>query len=384
MLEAKFSERLLDALTLTEPLACVIHAYQRVPTEFAFQTALILGGGPIGVLHALEIQRRYPHVKITIIEPNLSRRKTLRRRFPEFSILRKVNKEPCFDLVVVATSAPIANTEAIHAVGDAGIVLLFSGLNHRRHENLPSFEGVHFESVHRNEEVRVVSRGIRLIGSSGFSHGDIEASLKQLSLAPEYYTRVQTSLVNGLHTNFMGSKKFSNPVIEAMLNQEQVHMAELKVLFRVGDEPFETAVTPDATLTRAALKERSLPSVLAPGMVRLKMLRSSVCQTDRRVLQGTKMSAKTENLILGHEGIGRVEAVGGQGETSSWVGKLAIILPHYLHVDDQLARRGLCFLSKKMEQLGIHRDGLFSTHADVPESCVYILDGCADQKCQCA
>ncbi len=384
MPNTQFTEKQLDVLTLTEPLACVIHAYRRLPESLNLQSALILGGGPIGVLHALEIQRRYSHVKTTVVEPNEARRKTIQKRFSEFTVLENATGLTGFDLTVVATSEATANLDAIKSTSDAGIVLLFSGLNHRQDSDLPTFEGINFETVHRNEEIRVVSRRIRLIGSSGYNHSDIEFSLKQINLLPEYYSRVQTSIVNELHSQIVGNQKLEKPVIETMLNEKEFYMPELKTVFRLDGETKNLSITPDSTLTRARLVETTMTPQPAPGHVRLKMLRASICQTDRRVLQGTKASQKTDTLILGHEGIGQVEAVNPNSSASMLIGKTAVILPHYLQANDDLALRGLGFLSKKMEHLGIHRNGLLATYVDIPESCLFIIDSHIKQERLCA
>src|SRR5947207_2699972 len=51
-----------------------------------------------------------------------------------------------------------------------------------------------------------------------------------------------------------------------------------------------------------------LPDNPPPGFARVKMLRSEICNTDRRVMAGTKTAdVASQKLVLGHEGIGIVE-----------------------------------------------------------------------------
>ena len=43
------TEEKLDVLTLIEPLACVQHAYQRLPETFIPKKVLVIGSGPIRI-----------------------------------------------------------------------------------------------------------------------------------------------------------------------------------------------------------------------------------------------------------------------------------------------------------------------------------------------
>lgn len=47
------NEKYMDVFVLGEPLACVMHAYRRLPETLEVRTITIFGAGSIGALHAL-------------------------------------------------------------------------------------------------------------------------------------------------------------------------------------------------------------------------------------------------------------------------------------------------------------------------------------------
>ena len=61
-----------------------------------------------------------------------------------------------------------------------------------------------------------------------------------------------------------------------------------------------------------------LPDNPPAGNIRVKMLRSEICNSDRRVLAGTKISTVIQQkIVLGHEGIGVIENFGPNTEKAS-------------------------------------------------------------------
>ena len=104
------------------------------------------------------------------------------------------------------------------------------------------------------------------------------------------------------------------------------------------------------------------------------MLRFSICNTDRRVLEGTKTANLTESFILGHEGIGVVIGVGEGVEEKSMAHGVSLILPHYYEIDDPLLRNGVPYLSLHLKHLGIHINGCFASVVDVPAQCVFPIE----------
>jgi len=370
-----FNSKELDLLTLTEPLACVLHAHDKIPRYLHVEKAVVYGGGPIGALHLMEIGKRFPKSVRFIIEPNPDRRKVLNRVLQNVNVLSSADPELKAHLTIMATSDLLANLDGIQNSAEGGVVLLFSGINHKEKEELPFFEGVDLEAVHRNEEIRVTSKGVRLIGSSGYHKSDIELSSQTLLENSDHYEFIQTAIIKSLISNEINGEKNSSPAIEIMLNESESYFKHLKVLFRMDLQQTDHdnyIVAPDSSYKKAKLNKINLKPNIEPGFLRLKMLRASICQTDRRVLLGTKPANLNENLILGHEGIARVESVGAN-VSYKLIGKTVVVLPHH-YVPDPLVVRGLGFLSKKLEHLGIHRNGTFATRVDVPANCVFVLN----------
>ena len=145
----RWSEEDLDLMTLIEPLACVQHAYGRLPETLKVPTARVFGGGPIGSLHVIEIRRRFPGVRVEVIDPSPVRRALLSRVFPGLTVGADASGLAAVSLSVVATSDPAANLDAIRTTRAMGHVVHFSGLNHKTRGDLVSHEGIDIEALHR-------------------------------------------------------------------------------------------------------------------------------------------------------------------------------------------------------------------------------------------
>lgn len=370
----------LDLLTLIEPLACVQHAYRRLPETLLVNSACVFGGGPIGSLHLIELRRRFPKANLTLIDPSEVRRNIAQNLFPAVGVLDS-SSNGRFDLTVVATSDPAANLSAIQNTKPMGTVIHFSGLNHKTKNDLVEVEGINVEKVHRNEEVRVLSAGVRLIGSSGYSRADISRSIQSLQENPETYGLVQTSTVEGIDSKTLVQKcgkvrQYYQPVIEALLKSDDEYLEDLKVVFRVREQDTSKQVSPKKESGRysATVIEQELKKGIPKGYVRLQILRFSICNTDRRVVDGTKTANLTDSFILGHEGIGMVVGVGEGVDVKSLNHGVSLILPHYYEANDPLLENGVPYLSLRLKHLGIHINGCFASYVDVPEQCVFSVE----------
>ncbi|MFX7930487.1 alcohol dehydrogenase catalytic domain-containing protein, partial [Acinetobacter baumannii] len=58
-----------------------------------------------------------------------------------------------------------------------------------------------------------------------------------------------------------------------------------------------------------SVDERPKPTILEPGDAVVKILKTTICGTDLHILKGDVPTC-TPGRILGHEGVGVVEAVG--------------------------------------------------------------------------
>ena len=85
----------LDALTLTEPLACVMHAQDKIPEYAQINSAAVYGGGPMGALHLIELRRRRPGLRLILVEPQDQRRELMSSLFPGLELFARL--EHCGD-----------------------------------------------------------------------------------------------------------------------------------------------------------------------------------------------------------------------------------------------------------------------------------------------
>lgn len=161
-------------LALTEPLSCVLKAHRRARTSLG-DTVVVLGAGPIGVMHCLVAQLRGASVVIAY-DPVAA----AAARAGRFSgIVAKADLEGLreelrrrtdgrgADVVVIANSAPKSQAMALDLVASGGRLLLFAGLG-------PQAKGVAWDAnrIHYND--------IEVIGTVGGAMSDAYLALDLL------------------------------------------------------------------------------------------------------------------------------------------------------------------------------------------------------------
>lgn len=126
----------VDACHL-EPLACVVRGMNRAPIHPG-DTVLIVGAGPIGLLH---LQAARAHMAGTIIVADISPYRLAQgQRFGADHIInngavslsdevKALTDGRGVDLVVIAAAVPALLTQAIDIVGKGGTVLAFAPIN---------------------------------------------------------------------------------------------------------------------------------------------------------------------------------------------------------------------------------------------------------------
>jgi L-iditol 2-dehydrogenase len=113
------------AVAVAEPLACVLRG-QRPCRIAEGDDVLIVGAGPIGLLHLLAARTRAPR-SVVVSEPSPDRR----RRAAERGADRAVPPEELdgtFDVVIVAAPAGTAQAVALERAAPGGRVNFFAGL----------------------------------------------------------------------------------------------------------------------------------------------------------------------------------------------------------------------------------------------------------------
>ena len=114
-----------------EPLACVIRSWDLLNFNDRANNIGIVGGGPIGCLHAMYISHLNSENKITIIENSTARRNTLKEIFKDFEniyISNQIIKEK-FNITVMACSDSSGYSTAYEILQEKGHLILFSGFN---------------------------------------------------------------------------------------------------------------------------------------------------------------------------------------------------------------------------------------------------------------
>lgn len=197
-----------------EPLACVIRSWDLVNYDEKINKIAIVGGGPIGCLHAFYVNHLNQENKITIIEKSALRRETLKEIFKDFDNIKisdALSKEK-FNISVMACSDSSGYSTAYKILKEKGSLILFSGFNNVDFQNEDFFP----EIIHRNEFKHYTGKKI-LIGSSGYTLTEIMKS-KRLLINFDSCEKIITGKVYGIDSNILfrkdGSKiVFDEPVI---------------------------------------------------------------------------------------------------------------------------------------------------------------------------
>jgi L-iditol 2-dehydrogenase len=166
-----------DCGTLIEPLACVIHGQDRLLQLLTLRdTALILGGGPIGTMHAL-LALANGFKQIVLADTNPSRVRLLQdrlSRYPQIKCaaidgkrqLADLNGDQ-FDMVVQACPDITALNDGFSLVARAGGLLAFAGLSRGDLLNVDAHK-LHYQDIH-------------IIGSANYRNADVRKAILLLS-----------------------------------------------------------------------------------------------------------------------------------------------------------------------------------------------------------
>ena len=141
-----------ETATLAEPLACCIHAQQRVSLGDG-DTVLIVGAGPLGLLH-LALARRRSARRIFVAEVDAGRRGFALNHGADqiFDPARDAVDEQILeatggdgvDVLILACSGRGFDPELARAMAPAGRVVLFSGLPGPPLSVMPDANLVHY------------------------------------------------------------------------------------------------------------------------------------------------------------------------------------------------------------------------------------------------
>jgi L-iditol 2-dehydrogenase len=130
-----------EEASLIEPLACCINGLNQVK-EFAFQSAIILGDGPIGLMQSMLLKRLFPETKVIICGKVRHRLDTAIKLGADMTYLIKEEKKEgdiikdlkeysgkqSPNLVIISNNNPSSIYTALKIVNKNGKVIVFSGL----------------------------------------------------------------------------------------------------------------------------------------------------------------------------------------------------------------------------------------------------------------
>ena len=115
-----------------EPLSCVVHAMEPLSIQRG-ETALIIGAGPIGLLHLLLLKEK--GARVAMMDINRTRLATAKKFGAEktcrpekiLNLSRTFTKGMGFDFVFECTGMPEVWEASVHYVRRGGTVILFGG-----------------------------------------------------------------------------------------------------------------------------------------------------------------------------------------------------------------------------------------------------------------
>lgn len=161
-----------ERFVFLDPLACVLHAVQRLPKLRSQSRALVLGAGISGILFAFLLSERGFRVTLTNrSEARLSFTEYLGFSSPtQFALFDDIEPD-AFDVVVIATA--FSGMEQLllaeRAVSQDGCVLIFGGTDPTQPAFFPSGSN-HVDAVRRQQQRVVTNSGGKSVAWIG-THG---------------------------------------------------------------------------------------------------------------------------------------------------------------------------------------------------------------------
>ncbi|MGH0052167.1 MAG: zinc-dependent alcohol dehydrogenase [Sphaerochaetaceae bacterium] len=163
-----------SVFTLVEPLACVLNGIAHLNIK-PWSKALVVGGGPMGILFALYFQDI--GVPVTVVEPNTYRKQSIQSWGIE--CIDPAESDPAqYDRVIICVNKASLIADAVHRIANGGTVLAFSGL--RRGD---VFEADAY-SIHYRE--------VSISGCSGFALEHFRKAFTMIQENPQHYSKLIT------------------------------------------------------------------------------------------------------------------------------------------------------------------------------------------------
>ena len=121
---------------------------------------------------------------------------------------------------------------------------------------------------------------------------------------------------------------------------------------------------------KMVVKEWPVPVIENPDDVLIEVEAAAICGSDTRALMDPPEYVYEENIVLGHEGTGKVAEV-GPAVTTVKPGDRVVVHPNLWCGKCHACRTGLINLCTNIIHLGATIDGLFAEYAVAPECLLY-------------
>jgi threonine dehydrogenase-like Zn-dependent dehydrogenase len=121
-----------------------------------------------------------------------------------------------------------------------------------------------------------------------------------------------------------------------------------------------------------AYEHRPIPQLEQPDEVLVRIEACGICGTDLNILATPPAHKATPNIIIGHEGVGRVEQV-GSGVNGLEPGDRVVIAPRLTCGQCRYCRRGLANQCTDYRTIGTTIDGAFAPFLRAPQRALFKL-----------
>jgi threonine dehydrogenase-like Zn-dependent dehydrogenase len=121
---------------------------------------------------------------------------------------------------------------------------------------------------------------------------------------------------------------------------------------------------------RLEYEERPIPGLEQPTDVLVKLEACGICGTDLNILAVPPAHKATPGIIIGHEGVGVVQAT-GEGVTNLQPGDRVVIAPRLTCGQCPYCRRGLDNQCTNYQTIGTTVDGAFAPYLRAPQRALF-------------
>ncbi len=247
---ARQAPRLREAIfALVEPMLCTLSAYELVETHLQRELppgrALVIGCGPVGILHSLALLDRGFEVWLT---DTVRKRTELAQWCLDHRgcVFDPAKQTEVFDLVMVTASSAAAVRTGETFVRKGGVVYLFAGLNTADREAMDRENLFLYESLHRRaQDIRTTLRlaqeekSILYLGHSGYFEHLAPQAIAAVAANAAALDRAVTGIIPGFASSHIVSRLpggidwttgDESPAIVSILNGTDLRERHCKLL----------------------------------------------------------------------------------------------------------------------------------------------------------